>query len=86
MIKHTSGKSIKVVDALSRVNLILQEIKVKTLGFENLVNMYKEYVYFKDVYIACENPVSHNRIQWLDYMLQEDCCLEIVNCAFLNVL
>ena len=26
---------------------------------------------FKDVYVACENTVSHNRIQWLEYMLQE---------------
>ena len=33
--------------------------------------MYKEDVDFKDVYAACENPVTHNRSQWLDYMLQE---------------
>ena len=71
MIKHTSGKSNKVVDALRRINLILQEIKVSTLGFENLVNMYKEHVDFKDVYASCENPISHNSSQWLDYMLQE---------------
>ena len=71
VIKHTSGKSNKVVDSLSRVNLILQEIKVGTLGYENLVNMYKEYVYYKDVYATCEYPVSHNRIQWLVYMIQE---------------
>ena len=49
VIKHTSGISNKVVDALSRVNLILQEIKVSTLGFEILVNMYKEDEDFKDV-------------------------------------
>ena len=71
MIKHTSGKSNKVVDALSRVNLVLQEIKVSALGFENLVNMYKEDVDFKDKYAACENPVAHNRSEWLDYMLEE---------------
>ena len=65
MIKHTSRKYNNVVDALSKVNLILQEIKVSTLGFENLVNMYKEDVDFKDVYAACEIPVSHNRSQWL---------------------
>ena len=65
MIKHTSGKYNKVVDAF------LQEIKVNTLRFENLVNMYKEDVDLKEVYEACENPVSHNRSQWFDYMLQE---------------
>ena len=66
VIKHTSGKSNKVVDALSIVNLILQEIKVGTLGYENLVNMYKEDMDFKDVYASSENPVSHNRSQWLE--------------------
>ena len=71
VINHTSGKSNKVVYALSRVSLLLQEIKVSTLGFEKLIDMYKEYVYFKDVYLACENPVTHNRSQWLEYMLQE---------------
>jgi hypothetical protein len=71
VIKHTSGKSNKVVDALSRVNLILQEFKVNTLGFDELIAMYKEDAYFQDIYAACENPVSNNRSQWLDYMLQE---------------
>ena len=66
VIKHTSGKSNKVANALSRVNLILHEIKVSTLGFENLVNMYKEDVDFKDVYASCENRVAHDRSQWLD--------------------
>ena len=66
-----SGKSNKVVDALSKVSLILQEIKVISLGFEILINIYKEDVDLKDIYLACENLVSHNRNQWLDYMLQE---------------
>ena len=66
VIKHTSGKSNKVVDALSRVSLILQEIKISSLGFKSLTNMYKEDVDFKDIYTACENLVSHNRNQWLD--------------------
>ena len=71
VIKHTSGKSNKVVDALIRVSFILQEIKVGSLGFEILINMYKEDVDFKDIYASCENLFSHNRNQWLDYMLQE---------------
>ena len=66
VIKHTSGKSNKVVDALSILSLILQEIKASSLGFESLINMYKEDVDFKDIYAACENPVAHNRSPWLD--------------------
>ena len=33
VIKHTSGKSNKVVNALSRINMVVQEVKVSTLGF-----------------------------------------------------
>jgi hypothetical protein len=34
VIKHTSGKENKVVDALSNINLILYEFQVNTLGFD----------------------------------------------------
>jgi transposase InsO family protein len=71
VIKHTSGKENKVVDALSRINLILQEFQVNTLGFDGLKEMYQDDADFKDAYAACENPVANNRSQWLDYMLQE---------------
>ena len=69
VIKHTSGKSNKVHDHLSRVNLSLHVIKVSTFGFQNLVNMYKKYVYFKHIYANCENPISHNKSKW-EYMIQ----------------
>ena len=49
----------------------MQEVKVSTLGLENLIAMYKEDVDFKDIYVSYENPVTHNRSQWLDYMMQE---------------
>ena len=42
VIRHTSGKLNKVVDAFSRINMVLQEVKVSTLGFENLIDMYKQ--------------------------------------------
>jgi hypothetical protein len=35
-IKHTSGKTNKVVDSFSRIKLILQEFQVGTLGFDGL--------------------------------------------------
>ena len=71
VIKNTSGKSNNVAHALSMINLVLQEVKVISLGFENLIDMYKEDLYFKDIDASCENSVTHNRSQWLDYMLQE---------------
>ena len=49
MIKHTSGKLNKVVDALSRVNFIVQELKVGGVGFEEMVEMYKDDSDFRDI-------------------------------------
>jgi hypothetical protein len=71
VIEHTSGKTNNVLDALSRINFLLQEIQVNILGFDGLKEMYKDDVYFKDVYETCENPVVSHRSQWLDYMLHE---------------
>ena len=41
IIKHTSDKLNKFVDALSRVKLIMQELQVGVGGFEEMVDMYK---------------------------------------------
>jgi hypothetical protein len=41
-IKHISGSANKVVDALSRRCLIMQEFKVGTSRFEHLKEMYGE--------------------------------------------
>jgi hypothetical protein len=47
LIKHIYGTSNKVVDALSRKCLRMQELKVKTLGFDNLKEMYRDDPDFK---------------------------------------
>jgi hypothetical protein len=71
VIKHIVGNANKVVDALSRRCLILQEFQVKTLGFEHLKDMYCDDPDFKEAYEACENPVLRDRSQWTEYMIQE---------------
>jgi hypothetical protein len=71
VIKHISGNANKVVDALSRRCLILQEFQVKTLGFEHLKDMYCDDPDFKEAYEACENPVLRDRSQWTEYMIQD---------------
>lgn len=39
VIKHTSGSSNKVADALSRINLILQEFQLCVSEFDELKEM-----------------------------------------------
>ena len=70
VIKHTSSKLNKVVDALSIVNVIMQELQVGVVGFEEMVDMYKEDAEFKEIYAVVQKPTIHNRIQWLDYLIQ----------------
>jgi hypothetical protein len=69
VIKHISRTDNKVVDALRRKCLILQEFRVKTLGFDSLKDMYRDYTDFKDSYEACDNHVLRDRSQWIDYMV-----------------
>jgi hypothetical protein len=71
VIKHISGTSNKVADALSRKCLLLQEFKVKTLGFDDLKDMYADDPEFKEVYEAAENLVLKDRSQWDEYIIQE---------------
>jgi hypothetical protein len=69
--KHISGTANKVVDALSRKCFLMQEFRVKTLGFDNLKEMYKDDPDFKEVYEAYENPILRDRTQWIEYMIQD---------------
>ena len=69
VIKHIPGTANKVADALSRKSLLLQEFRVKTLGFENLKDMYAGDVDFGEAYASTENPVLRDRSPWIDYMI-----------------
>ena len=64
VIKHISSTANKVADALSRKCLLLQEFRVKTLGFDDLKDMYRDDPYFKEAYEAAENPILRDRSQW----------------------
>ena len=71
VLKHISGQTNKVLDALSRRCLILQECKVIVLAFGNVKEMYKDDPNFKEIYEAYENPVSRDISPWEQYMSQE---------------
>ena len=52
------------------VSFIVQEFKVGVVGFEEMIEMYKDDADFKDIYTVVQNPIFHNIIQWLDYFIQ----------------
>eukprot|EP00253_Pinus_taeda_P001878 PITA_01878 len=71
VLKHISSQANKVVDALSRRNLILQESMIQVLGFEHLKDLHETDADFKEAYEACQNPLLRDKSSWLDYNMQE---------------
>ena len=41
----------------------MQEFKVGVVGFEEMIEMYKDNEDFNDIYTTVQNPMSHNRSQ-----------------------
>ena len=57
VIKHISGQANKVVDALSRRNLVVQEFKIQVLAFEFMKELYDQDSDFQEAFKACKSPV-----------------------------
>jgi hypothetical protein len=49
----------------------MQEFRVKTLGFDNLKEMYRDDPDFKEAYKASKNPILREKSQWTEYMIQD---------------
>jgi len=69
VLKHISGQSNKVVDALSKKSMLIQESQIQILGFDFLKELYENDVDFKEAFEACKNPILLEKSQWLDYFL-----------------
>jgi hypothetical protein len=48
-----------------------KEFKIKTLGFDDLRDMYRDDPNFKEAYEASKNPILRDIRQWIEYMIQE---------------
>ena len=71
VLKHISGQSNKVANALSRRLLIMQENHIQVLGFEHLRYLYEADIDFQEAFRACKNPVDVDRETWMEYALQD---------------
>ena len=69
VLKHRSGRSNWVVDALSRRQLLLTVMQVEVVGFDELKNLYQEDLDFVEAWEACKEPVTVDRTRWLDYLI-----------------
>jgi hypothetical protein len=41
------------------------------LGFDDLRDMYRDDIDFKEAYEATEKPIIRDKIQWTEYMIEE---------------
>jgi hypothetical protein len=55
IVKYKKGKDNVVADALSRRNVLLNQLEVKVLGLENLNEMYNDDPEFLASYIHCKD-------------------------------
>ena len=70
-MKHKSGKSNKVVDALSQRHLLLTQMQIEVVGFKKLTNLYREDPNFAESWKACTVPITLDRMKWLDFIIQD---------------
>ena len=54
-IKHKKGETNKVVDALSKRNLTIQEIQLESIGIHAMKDMYEQDEDFKEAYQVCKS-------------------------------
>ena len=69
MLKHRSGRSNRVADALSRRQLLLTVMQVEVVGFDELKNLYPTDLDFAEAWKSCKESVSIDRTKWLDYLI-----------------
>lgn len=58
MIKHTSGSSNRVADALSRCHSVLAVIRTHVAGFSTFADLYPTDPFFGPIYTAAMEGVS----------------------------
>ena len=61
VLKHRSGKSNRVADALSRRQLLLIVMQVEVVGFDELKNLYPKDPEFSEAWKACKEPIARDK-------------------------
>ena len=71
VLKHRSGRSNKVANALSRRKNLLIEMNIEVVGFNELKSLYPKDLDFVEDWKACLEPVTLDRTRWLDFLIQD---------------
>jgi hypothetical protein len=77
IVKYKKGKDNVVTNALSRRNVLLNQLEVKVLGLENLKEMYNDDPEFSEPYNHCKDGKC-----WENIIYMMDFCLELLNFVY----
>ena len=87
LIKHKSGVTNQVVDALSRRFSLLTEMKIQVLCFDEMKELYDIDLDFYETWRECRAPNLTDHISKYDeYSFKKVCCSKAFSCVFLEVL
>ena len=86
-IKHKSGVTNKVVDALSRRHSLLIEMKIEILRFDEMKELYDSDPNFFDMWRGFRAPILIGKMsKYDDYFIQEGIFLKKFSCVYLEIL
>ena len=72
MIKHKSGVTNKVADALIKRHSLLTEMEVEVLGFDEMKELYDADPDFSEAWRECRAPSLTEKLsKYDDYFIQE---------------
>ena len=67
MIKYIKGKKNVVVDALSRICMLVTKLELNVIGFEHIKDLYANDPSFSNPYAKCLTHTS-----WERYYIKDD--------------
>lgn len=70
-LKHKKGVKNKVVDALSKRVLTVNQIKMESVGIDSLKSMYDANEDFGEIYKVCETFGERHHIEFSENMIQD---------------
>lgn len=70
-IKHKKGVTNKAANALSRRNLIIQEVQLDSMGIHSMKDMYDGDEDFQEAYQVCKEMGNRYHTEFSKFILQE---------------
>lgn len=71
VLKHRSGKSSRVAQALSRRQVLLTKMQTEVVGFKEFSNCIQRILILVKLERLVQNLLLLNRTKWLDFIIQD---------------